>query len=43
MQQGRRKFLITVTSVVSGAGVAALATPFLLSMSPSARAGRVFN
>lgn len=38
IQQGRRKFLIGATSVVSGVGVAALATPFLLSMSPSARA-----
>ncbi len=38
IQQGRRKFLIGATSVISGVGVAALATPFLLSMSPSARA-----
>ena len=38
IQQGRRKFLIGATSVVSGVGVAAMATPFLLSMSPSARA-----
>ncbi|MFZ1388122.1 MAG: ubiquinol-cytochrome c reductase iron-sulfur subunit [Thiolinea sp.] len=38
VQHSRRKFLIGVTSVVSGVGVAAMATPFLLSMSPSARA-----
>lgn len=38
IQQGRRKFLIGTTSVVSGVGVAAMVTPFLLSMSPSARA-----
>ena len=38
VQHSRRKFLIGATSVVSGVGVAAIATPFLLSMSPSARA-----
>jgi ubiquinol-cytochrome c reductase iron-sulfur subunit len=37
-QHSRRKFLIAATSLASGAGVAAIATPFLLSMSPSARA-----
>lgn len=38
IQQSRRKFLIGATSLVSSVGVAAVATPFLLSMSPSARA-----
>ncbi|NDU86409.1 MAG: ubiquinol-cytochrome c reductase iron-sulfur subunit [Ferrovum sp.] len=35
---GRRRFLIGTTSVIGGVGVAALATPFVLSMFPSARA-----
>ena len=37
-QISRRKFLIGITSAVSGVGANALVTPFLLSMSPSARA-----
>lgn len=37
-QISRRKFLISLTSVISGVGASAIATPFLLSMSPSARA-----
>ena len=37
-QISRRKFLIGITSAVSGVGATALVTPFLLSMSPSARA-----
>ncbi len=36
--QGRRRFLVGATSAVGGAGVVALATPFVLSMFPSARA-----
>lgn len=32
------KFLISASSVVTGVGVITLAAPFLLSMSPSARA-----
>lgn len=36
--KGRRRFLIAATSVVGAAGVAAVATPFLASWSPSARA-----
>ncbi|WP_244073039.1 ubiquinol-cytochrome c reductase iron-sulfur subunit [Nitrosomonas sp. PY1] len=35
---GRRKFLVTVTSVAGGVAGAAIATPFLLSMMPSERA-----
>ncbi|HPE59325.1 MAG TPA: ubiquinol-cytochrome c reductase iron-sulfur subunit [Thiolinea sp.] len=34
----RRRFLVASTSVVGAAGAAALVTPFLYSMSPSARA-----
>lgn len=34
----RRRFLATATSVVSGAGVAVVAWPFISSMEPSARA-----
>jgi ubiquinol-cytochrome c reductase iron-sulfur subunit len=34
----RRRFLATATSVVGGAGVAAVAWPFISSMEPSARA-----
>ncbi len=34
----RRRLLIGTTSVVGGAGVVAMATPFVLSMFPSARA-----
>lgn len=36
--RGRRRFLIGTTSVVGGMGVVALATPFVASMLPSARA-----
>lgn len=35
---GRRRLLIAATSVVGAAGAAAVATPFLASWSPSARA-----
>lgn len=35
---GRRKFLVGATTVVGAAGVAAVVTPFILSMLPSARA-----
>lgn len=38
VNKGRRRFLIASTSVVGAAGAAAAATPFLTSMSPSARA-----
>ncbi|MEB4589604.1 ubiquinol-cytochrome c reductase iron-sulfur subunit [Candidatus Thiothrix sp. Deng01] len=38
INQSRRRFLIAATSVVGAAGVAAVATPFLASWSPSARA-----
>ncbi len=35
---GRRKFLVGATTAVGAAGVAAVGTPFILSMLPSARA-----
>ncbi|PIE00604.1 MAG: ubiquinol-cytochrome c reductase iron-sulfur subunit [Thiothrix nivea] len=38
VNKNRRRFLIAATSVVGAGGVAAIATPFLSSMSPSARA-----
>lgn len=38
VDKSRRRFLIAATSVVGAAGTAALATPFLSSWSPSARA-----
>jgi len=38
VNKGRRRFLIASTSVIGAAGAAAAATPFLTSMSPSARA-----
>lgn len=38
VDRGRRRFLVAATSVVGGAGVVALATPFLASWQPSARA-----
>lgn len=38
VDKNRRRFLIVTTSVVGAAGTAALAYPFLGSMSPSARA-----
>ena len=37
VDQNRRRFLVAATSVVGAAGVAAVAAPFLSSMSPSAR------
>ncbi len=37
-KHGRRRFLIAATSVVSGAGVAAAAVPFLASWQPNAAA-----
>ncbi|TXH71025.1 MAG: ubiquinol-cytochrome c reductase iron-sulfur subunit [Thiothrix sp.] len=37
-QLSRRKFLIGASSTITGVGVGALVSPFLLSMSPSARA-----
>jgi ubiquinol-cytochrome c reductase iron-sulfur subunit len=38
VDRGRRRFLVAATSVVGGAGVVALAAPFLASWQPSARA-----
>ncbi|MBK1692698.1 ubiquinol-cytochrome c reductase iron-sulfur subunit [Ectothiorhodospira mobilis] len=38
VNQNRRRFLVAATSVVGGAGVAAVAYPYLASLSPSARA-----
>ncbi|MGB0845955.1 MAG: ubiquinol-cytochrome c reductase iron-sulfur subunit [Thiolinea sp.] len=38
VDQNRRRFLVAATSVVGAGGVAAVAAPFLSSMSPSARA-----
>ncbi len=38
VSKGRRRFLIVATSVVGAAGAAAIATPFLSSWAPSARA-----
>jgi ubiquinol-cytochrome c reductase iron-sulfur subunit len=38
VNRGRRRFLVAATSVVGGAGVVAVATPFLASLQPSARA-----
>lgn len=38
VDKSRRRFLIAATSVVGAAGAAAIATPFLASWSPSARA-----
>ena len=38
VDKSRRRFLIAATSVVGAAGAAAIATPFLSSWSPSARA-----
>lgn len=38
VDRGRRRFLVAATSVVGGAGVAALAVPFVASLQPSARA-----
>ncbi|QLQ31570.1 MAG: ubiquinol-cytochrome c reductase iron-sulfur subunit [Candidatus Thiothrix singaporensis] len=38
INQSRRRFLLAATSVVGAAGAAAVATPFLASWSPSARA-----
>lgn len=38
IDRNRRRFLIAGTSVVGAVGVAAIATPFLMSLTPSARA-----
>lgn len=38
VDEGRRRFLVTATSVVGAAGAAAAATPYLKSWTPSARA-----
>ena len=38
VNKGKRRFLIGATSVVGGVGVAAAATPFVMSMFPSERA-----
>ena len=38
VDRGRRRFLVAATTVVGGAGVAALAAPFVASLQPSARA-----
>ncbi|WP_026279485.1 MULTISPECIES: ubiquinol-cytochrome c reductase iron-sulfur subunit [unclassified Thioalkalivibrio] len=38
VNRGRRRFLVAATSVVGGAGVAAVAAPMLASLQPSARA-----
>jgi len=38
VNKGRRRFLIGATSVVGAAGTAAIATPFIMSLTPSARA-----
>ena len=38
VDKGRRRILIAATSVVGAAGAAAVAAPFLMSWSPSARA-----
>ena len=38
VNQGRRRFLVAATTVVGGAGVVAVAIPFVASWQPSARA-----
>ncbi|TVP78849.1 ubiquinol-cytochrome c reductase iron-sulfur subunit [Thioalkalivibrio sp.] len=38
VDRGRRRFLVAATTVVGGAGVVALALPFVASLQPSARA-----
>jgi ubiquinol-cytochrome c reductase iron-sulfur subunit len=38
VDQGKRRFLLTATSVVGGIGVVGVAVPFLASMAPSQRA-----
>ncbi|MFN4262870.1 MAG: ubiquinol-cytochrome c reductase iron-sulfur subunit [Thioalkalivibrionaceae bacterium] len=38
IDRGRRRFLLATTTVVGGAGVAAVAVPFVASLQPSARA-----
>ncbi|TVP88151.1 MAG: ubiquinol-cytochrome c reductase iron-sulfur subunit [Thioalkalivibrio sp.] len=38
VSRGRRRFLVAATSVVGGAGVVALAAPFVAALQPSARA-----
>ncbi|HIO92694.1 MAG TPA: ubiquinol-cytochrome c reductase iron-sulfur subunit [Leucothrix mucor] len=38
VNNGRRRFLVGATSVIGGLGAAAVAAPFILSLTPSARA-----
>jgi ubiquinol-cytochrome c reductase iron-sulfur subunit len=38
VDKGRRRFLVAATSVIGAAGGAAMATPFVMSLTPSARA-----
>lgn len=38
MDLKRRRFLVAAGSVIGGAGITAVAMPFVLSMNPSARA-----
>ncbi len=38
VNKGRRRFLVSATSVVGGLGAAAVAAPFIMSLTPSARA-----
>ena len=38
VDKGRRRFLVAATSVVGAVGSAAMATPFVMSLTPSARA-----
>ncbi len=38
VDKGRRRFLVAATSVVGAVGTAAMATPFVMSLTPSARA-----
>ncbi len=38
VDKGRRRFLVAATSVVGAIGTAAMATPFVMSLTPSARA-----
>jgi ubiquinol-cytochrome c reductase iron-sulfur subunit len=38
VDKGRRRFLVAATSVIGAVGTAAMATPFVMSLTPSARA-----
>jgi ubiquinol-cytochrome c reductase iron-sulfur subunit len=38
VNQGRRRFLVATTTLIGGAGVIAVAVPFISAMNPSARA-----